>query len=243
MNKLITICARGGSKGIPGKNIKLLNGKPLIYYSLKFAEEYANRYDNTWIYLSTDSEEIKRVVKELGFRNIFTDYLRPPELATDAAGKIPAIKDVKEYAEKTNHLKFDYIIDLDATSPLRTMEDIDLSLNRLSNHKGALNIFSVSPAHRNPYFNMVEEKDDGFVKLCKEGKFLSRQSAPRVFDMNASFYIYTPEFFQNGLTTSTTNRSLHFEVPHLCFDLDEPVDFEFMEYLLSNNKLNFEFIK
>ncbi len=243
MSILITVCARGGSKGIPGKNIKILNYKPLIYYTLKLADEFAQIHPETYIYLSTDSKDIKKVVEDLNIETVKTNYSRPDQLATDASGKMSAIKDVKDFAEKDQSVNFDFVLDLDVTSPLRTIKDIEESFEKLSNNVEALNIFSVSPANRNPYFNMVEEKKDGFFELCKEGNFLSRQTAPAVYDMNASFYIFKEKYFKGNYNSVITEQTLIYNVPHICFDLDEPIEFEFMEFLLSENKLNFDFIQ
>jgi CMP-N-acetylneuraminic acid synthetase len=239
MEILITICARGGSKGIPGKNIKLINGKPLIFYSINTAKQFKESWGNTDIVLSTDSAEIKKVVNELGF-NIDTNYSRPEQLASDKAGKIGVIKDVLLYSEKKNQKKYDIILDLDITSPLRNLLDLKNAFNTLLDTPDAYNIFSVSPANRNPYFNMVEQKKNGYVELCKKGEFLSRQTAPKVYDMNASFYFYRKLFFEQDLQTAITTKSLVYEVPHSCFDLDHPIDFDFMSYLLANNKLDFQ---
>lgn len=240
MKGLVTICARGGSKGIPGKNIKLINGKPLINYSLAVAEELSKKY-NLDIFLSTDSNEIKSVVKTSSFSKINTEYVRPDFLANDTAGKLDVIVDVYHFAEKTNDVNYDFVIDLDVTSPLRTAEDLAASVELLFNNNQALNLFSVSPANRNPYFNMVEEKENGFYELCKKGQFLTRQSAPRVFDLNASFYVFKKAFFAENHKTVITDRSLVYEVPHLCFDLDHNIDFEFMSFLLENKRLDFDF--
>lgn len=237
-NILITICARGGSKGIPGKNIKEIGGKPLIYYSLKTASKFKDKY-HADIILSTDSDSIKDTVKNLHFP-VNTEYVRPEYLATDGAGKLDAIKDVVEFAERANLKTYDFVIDLDVTSPLRTVADLSSALKQLQS-SDAINTFSVSPAHRNPYFNMVEENRSGFYELCKKGEFLTRQSAPKVFDLNASFYIFKKSFFQENYKTVITDRTTVYEVPHLCFDLDNPVDFDFMEYLINSGKLNFEF--
>ncbi|NQX40284.1 N-acylneuraminate cytidylyltransferase/CMP-N,N'-diacetyllegionaminic acid synthase [Pedobacter steynii] len=239
MNILITICARGGSKGIPGKNIKLLNGKPLIYFSLSTATKFAELIGNVDVVLSTDDQEIKTAVESFGF-NIDTGYLRPEFLASDTAGKIDAIHDVFKYAAQKNNQQYDYVIDLDVTSPLRTVSDLQQAFEALKCNEKAYNIFSVSPANRNPYFNMVEEQADGFFSTCKKGAFLTRQSAPKVYDMNASFYIYKAKFFSEGLKTAITEWSLVYEVPHLCFDLDHPIDFVMMAFLMENGHLDFE---
>lgn len=242
-NILITICARGGSKGIPGKNIKVLNDKPLIYYTLKTAVVFAKQQNSIChVILSTDSEEIKNVVAKLKFEKVDLSYSRPIELGQDHVGKLDVIVDVVKYAQIKNNITYDYVIDLDVTSPLRNVQDLEEAMKQIANNDEALNLFSVSPANRNPYFNMVEESGDGFVSLCKKGNFLTRQSAPKVYDMNASFYIYRDKFFNTNQQKVITNKSLAYVVPHLCFDLDHPIDFEFMDYLLKNDKLDFDFI-
>lgn len=242
MNILITICARGGSKGIPGKNIKILNNKPLIFYTLKIAIEFAKLQKYCQIILSTDSEEIKQTVRKFQFPDIDLSYTRPAKLANDTAGKLDVIKDVLSFAQEKNTIKYDYVLDMDVTSPLRNIDDLKKAFQLIEEKENALNLFSVSPASRNPYFNMVEDSGNGFVSLCKKGHFLTRQSAPKVYDMNASFYIYTALFFSESQTTVITDRSIVYEVPHVCFDLDHPIDFEFMEYLIENNKLDFDFL-
>jgi CMP-N-acetylneuraminic acid synthetase len=241
MNILITICARGGSKGIPGKNIKILGGKPLIAYTIDVAAEFKNKYPGTAIALSTDSQEIKNISSLFGLE---TEYTRPDYLAGDAAGKIDAINDVLLFYEKINNIRYDFILDMDVTSPLRNMEDLEAAFSILKNDPQALNLFSVSNPDRNPYFNMVERKSSGYYSLVKDGdgRVLTRQSAPDVYSLNASFYFYTRRFFDLNPKTAITGRSLIYKVPHLCFDLDHPIDFEFMSYLLEQNKLDFKLI-
>ncbi len=237
MNVLITICARGGSKGIPEKNIKKLFGKPLIDYSIKHAMEFALLPYDIDISLSTDSHEIKKVAEISG---LYTDYLRPRHLASDSAGKIEVLEHILKYEEKRHEKKYDILLDLDVTSPLRNIDDLKEALKIFLENKEALNIFSVSQPHKNPYFNVVESKDDGYCKLVKQSNTFSRQSAPKVYDMNASFYFYRRSFFEQKLKSSITNKSLFFLMDHICFDLDESLDFDFMEYLFSANKLDFK---
>jgi CMP-N,N'-diacetyllegionaminic acid synthase len=236
-NTLITLCARGGSKGIPGKNIKLLNGKPLIAYSIEIAKVFAKKYSAD-IALSTDSKAIQKKAEEHGLK---TSYQRPAEFATDKAGKIKAINDIVIYSEKNNAKQYDFIIDLDVTSPLRTLTDLEGAFNQLLSYKEAFNIFSVSPANRNPYFNMVEVGENGYSHLVKSGKNIkSRQDAPTVYDMNASFYVYRRSFFDSEWEVAITDKSLAYVVPHVCFDLDHPIDFVVMEILLNQNLLDFQ---
>jgi len=239
MKILITICARGGSKGIPAKNIKNINGKSLIGYSIDLAKKMKEKFD-VKVALSTDDEAIKKVAESFG---VFSEYKRPEYLATDTAGKIDTIKDLLIYEESLIADKYDFVLDLDVTSPLRTLVDVTKALDLMLANVEALNLFSVNPAARSPYFNMVEKKSDGFYSLVKtsaNGNIMTRQSAPKVFELNASFYWYRRSFFESGLKSAITNKSLIYEMDHICFDLDHQVDFLFMEYLIQTNKLDFE---
>jgi len=236
MNILVTLCGRGGSKGIPGKNIKMLSGKPLIAYSIKHAQQLIEKFGGD-IALSTDSNEIINVASEYGVKS---NYKRPPLLATDSIGKIDVIDDVLIYMESNNKRHYDYVIDLDITSPLRHIDDLIAAFQLLISDEKALNIFSVSEASRNPYFNMVEIGNDDYARLVKVGDFRTRQSSPKVYDMNASFYIYRRAFFSQNLKSAVTDSSLIYVMEHICFDIDEPLDFKIMDYLLSNNLLGFD---
>lgn len=237
INHLITICARGGSKGIPGKNILPLNGKPLIAYTIEIAFQLASVLKAD-VGLSTDSDEIHNVAAEFGLHE---SYKRPAELGGDTIGKISVIKELMIYYEEKNDKNYDYVWDLDVSSPLRNKDDLMQAFHLLVARPDALNIFSVSKASKNPYFNMVEETDDGFAKLVKNfGEIKARQKAPNVYDMNASFYIFRKEFFEKGWDTSTTDRSLCYIMPHICFDIDHPLDFKILELMFRENLLDFE---
>jgi CMP-N,N'-diacetyllegionaminic acid synthase len=236
MNLLITICARGGSKGIPGKNIKLLNGKPLIEYTLNSAQKISEKF-NAKVSVSTDDENILKICQSKGY---YSNYKRPLKLSTDHAGKIDTIHDLLLFEEEKLGLTYDYILDLDVTSPLRTQRDMLEAFEKLNQDVEALNIFSVNKANKNPYFNMVEENENGYFELSKKGEFLTRQSANPVFELNASFYFYKREFFELDDRTVVNSRSLIYEMNHVCFDLDHPIDFEFMSFLFENNKIDFQ---
>jgi CMP-N,N'-diacetyllegionaminic acid synthase len=237
MGILVTICARGGSKGIPGKNIKPIGGTPLIGHSIKVAQRFLAQNEGI-MELSTDNAEIKDVARSLG---LATEYTRPPKLASDTAGKIDVLYHVWKYAEKKHGQQFDYLLDLDVSAPLRSLEDVQQAFKMLKADKKALNIFSVSKAHRNPYFNMVEKKRNGYYGVIKKGEFKTRQQSPPVFDMNASFYIYKRAFFEQGCTSAITPKSLIYAMDHICFDLDEPLDLSYMNFLLENRLLDFKF--
>ncbi len=233
MNYLVTICARGGSKGIPGKNIKEVGGKPLIAYTIEAARRFAEAH-GAEIVLSTDSDQIREVAERYG---ISTGYRRPSFLADDVCGKPDAIKDALRYAEEKSGRIFDYIIDLDVTSPIRTQEDIEGCLNLIEENPDTLTVFSVNPCARNPYFNQVEESADGFCHVVLGGKYTTRQSAPKVYDMNASIYVYRREALAPDHPRAVTPRSRAFVMDHLCFDLDEPSDYDYLAFLIDTGRI------
>ncbi len=236
MNILITICARGGSKGIPGKNIKPVGGRPLIAYTIGIARRVAERHGADTV-LSTDSEEIREVARRYG---LSTDYDRPASLADDTCSKCDAIKDAMLYAEKVHQKRYDCVVDLDVTSPIRTTEDVERSIALLESDPGALTVFSVKPCARNHYFNMVEEKGDGYYGVVLGGRYTTRQSAPKVYDMNASIYVYRREALDRENPRAVTDRSLVYVMDHVCFDLDEPSDYDYLAFLLDTGRIRID---
>lgn len=230
---LITICGRGGSKAVTGKNIRPVKGKPLIGYTIEIALEFATRH-NAKVAISTDSYDILTVARGFG---VETDYLRPLELAQDDTGKIPVIKDLLNYEERLINGEFEYLIDLDITSPLRTLDDLEMALENFINDENAITLFSVSQSRKNPYFNMVEQKDDGYYKIIKEPGFsvLYRQGAPVVYELNASFYIYRRRFFHEEFSSVITPQSLIYLMPGICIDIDDELDFMIVRYLIEND--------
>ncbi len=238
MKVLITICARGGSKGITKKNIQSLNGKPLIKYSIELAIKLKSHF-NCKIAISTDDDEIINVISN----DIETKYIRPKELANDDSNKIDAIKHLILYEENLIKDNYDYILDLDVSSPLRTLDDIIKSFDIIRKDSEMLSLFSVNKSSKNPYFNMVERNiSDEYFSLVKKdkGNYNSRQSAPEVFSMNAAFYWYKRDFFDQNHISPVTERTGIFEIKHICFDIDTPLDFTFIEFLIKNNELDFK---
>lgn len=227
MKVLCTICARGGSKGLPNKNIKHLLGKPLIVWTIEQAIDSGifNR-----IVVSSDSEEILSIAAKSGAEVFFK---RSPELSDDQVGKIPVIRDALLRSENFFKEVYDIIVDLDVTSPLRTPEDIVAAFN-LFIERDYDNLFSATVARRNPYFNMVEIDSYGKVKLCKakEESVKRRQDAPEVYEMNASIYIWKREILliQDSLFLDKTG--LYIMAQEKSFDIDSPVDFIIVECLM-----------
>jgi CMP-N,N'-diacetyllegionaminic acid synthase len=229
MNILMMVCARGGSKGVKNKNIRTLCGKPLIAHTLLQAKAWGRA---TRMIVSTDSADIADTARQWGAE---VPFMRPAELATDTAGKLGAIRHALLAAEDHYMMRFDAVLDLDATAPLRTAEDIEGAYQRFCS-SGADTLFSVVPAHRNPYFNMVEEGADGFCHLVKQlpGAVLSRQSAPKVYDMNASIYFYRASYIRDEASrTAISDRSSVYVMNEISArDIDSEQDFNFVEYLV-----------
>jgi CMP-N-acetylneuraminic acid synthetase len=228
-NILLTICARGGSKGVKGKNIRELNGKPLIYYTIKQAKEWGKAKN---IVVSTDSEEIACIAKKYG---VDIPFLRPAELASDIAPKFPVLRHALRKSEELFKSKYDIVVDLDVTSPIRTITDLDNCLDIFLKYKPET-LFSVIQSHKNPYFNMVEENPDNTVALCKKlpSNVYRRQDAPRVYDMNASIYFYRRDYVNSEENNSVfSKKSLIYVMDDFkSIDIDEELDFKFVEFLI-----------
>lgn len=231
---LITICARGGSKGVKGKNIRNLLGYPLIYYTIKQAQDWSKAKR---VVVSTDSKDIAKLAKKFKAEVPFT---RPPKLATDKAAKIPVIRHALITSEKFFKEKYDLIMDLDVTSPIRKVQDLENAL-KLFLKESPKTLFSVVPAHRNPYFNMVEESTLGRVKICKQNsRFATRQEAPKVYDMNASIYIYKREYLLDKKNNSSiSDDSVAYVMDENSkTDIDSELDFKFIEFLVKEGIVN-----
>ena len=149
-NILITICARGGSKGVKGKNVRLLNGKPLIYYTINQALEWGKA---AHVIVTTDSKEIAEIAKKYGAE---VPFLRPKNLATDTAPTLPVLTHALKESEKIYKTNFNVLIDLPVTAPVRNPDDLE-NAYKLFKKKNPKNLVTVIPSHRNPYFNMLEE--------------------------------------------------------------------------------------
>ena len=230
--RICSICARGGSKGIKNKNIKLINGKPLIIYTLEQAK-LSNVFDE--IAVSSDSEDILKVASEFGIKNLIH---RPEYLATDSAPKIPVIQHCVLEVEKNKNLKFNTMVDLDATAPLRSIEDIKNAINLLET-KNVSNVITATKSRRSPYFNLVELNEKGVVELSKkiDSQIIRRQDSPKCFDMNASIYVWNRESFFKFNTVFLQDTALYEMPEERSIDIDSELDFEFVEFLIKKNNI------
>jgi len=230
MNKLkvlCTICARGGSKGVKNKNIKSLHGKPLISYTIQQAKA-CGLFEH--IVISTDSDEISKISEEYGADAFFK---RGAELSSDTAGKLDVIRDAFIKSEEHYGEQYDYLVDLDATAPLRDIEDINNSFKQFLDNNND-NLITAMPSRRSPYFNLVEVNKDGNVHLSKSlrNTVVRRQDSPKCYDMNASIYIWKREAILNEKVLFLEKTGLYVMPEERSIDIDHELDYKFVEFLM-----------
>ncbi len=224
---LCTICARGGSKGIKNKNIKELDGKPLIAYTIEQAK-ISGLFEH--IVISTDSDDIATIAKTYGAEVFFK---RSDEISSDTAGKLDVIKDAFVRSEAYYGKQYDYLVDLDATAPLRSVDDIKNAFAQFLKENND-NLITAMPSRRSPYFNLVEVSVDGKVTLSKKlnGTIVRRQDAPKSYDMNASIYIWKREVLLGQKSLFLKKTGLYVMPEERSIDIDTELDFEFVEFLM-----------
>lgn len=225
---ICTICARGGSKGVPGKNIRPIAGLPLIAHSIRAARACA--FVDA-IAVSSDAADIRATAQAHG-----ADILikRPADLASDTAGKLPAIRHAALQAETILGRPCSHIIDLDATSPLRLPDDI-AGAHALSVRTGG-NVITGCPARRSPYFNLVTLDANGVPRpaIVPEYPILRRQDAPACYDLNASIYVWPRALLIDGPDTVYLPNTQFYAMPEeRSIDIDSALDFAIVELLLT----------
>ena len=230
MNILCTICARKGSKGLKNKNFLKIYNKKLIFYSIDQAKKIKSIDD---IVISTDLEI---PTKELKKRNLRLFFKRSKNLSSDRAGKVPVIRDALLKAEYFYKKKYDIIIDLDVSSPLRKLDDIKKAI-KMFLARDSNNLITACKSRKNPYFNMVEVVND---KLClvkkMKKKILRRQDARQVYDINASIYIWKRNYLLKS-NTIISNKTLLYEMPYnRSVDIDSKDDLKIVKLFLKNDK-------
>ena len=197
MKILFTICGRAGSKGIKNKNLRDFLGKPLAYYTVSAIDLYLKRnndleYD---IVINSDSDKLLEMMDKNPMRKVEL-IERDSSLGGDTVGKVDVIFNCLEIMEARKKCKYDMVVDLDITSPLRRVQDIARVITTYQ-ETGADVTTTVATARRNPYFNQVKKVQHGYKKVI-DSNFTARQQAPEIFDMNASIYAYRPEFLFSG---------------------------------------------
>lgn len=227
MRYLYLIPARGGSKGIPKKNIKKLGGEPLIVHAIHVAQQVAQKDDV--ICVSTDAPYIIETVHK-HTSSKYTPFVRPTKLANDTASSYEVILHAVEYY-KTQSIIFDAIILLQPTSPFRTKEQLQKA-KQIFNKQLDM-VVSVVTTHANPYYNLFELGTNGFLKKSKQGNFTRRQDCPPIYEYNGAIYIINTLSLEKYEAISDFKKVVPYKMPlstHV--DLDTPIDWAFAELLL-----------
>ena len=228
MKPIVIIPARGGSKGIPGKNIKPLNGKPLIQYTIEAAREV---FPDKNIIVSTDSNEIKKVVEETG---LTVPFLRPAELSTDTSSSYDVLIHATEYA-KSQGIDFDTVVLLQPTSPLRNSKHISEALSIYNDEFDM--VVSVKESEENPYYSLFEEDEKGLLRKSKSSDYTRRQDCPPVYSYNGAIYIINYESLKKQPLHKFTKISKYLMPEINSLDLDTELDWKFMEFLLESKSV------
>lgn len=226
MRILVIIPARGGSKGIPHKNIKPLNGKPLIHYTIDVARQIVGDED---ICVSTDDAEIIKCVEDYGLK---VPFVRPAELATDTAGTYEVLLHALDFYEKQGK-HYDVVLLLQNTSPFRTAEQVKEALALY--HDDMDMVVSVKECAANPYYCVFEENGDGYLHICKgeDGKITRRQDAPKVYEYNGAIYVLNAETLKSTHIHKMTKRVKYMMDDLSSFDLDTLWDWQIAETLVN----------
>lgn len=218
------VFARGGSKGLPGKNIKRLGGVPLLVHSIQLARLVEGVAQ---VFVSTDCDQIAAVAEEHGACVI----KRPSELATDTASEWMAWQHAIRYVQNQGH-DFDVFLSLPTTSPLRAVEDVEACLNALDSDADM--VITVTPSSRSPYFNMVTRTEDGIsCVVLGAAEFKRRQDVPTVFDITTVAYVATPAFILNNSSLFDGKVKSVIVPKNRAVDIDDEVDFRLAEALLN----------
>jgi N-acylneuraminate cytidylyltransferase len=223
LKSLVIIPARGGSKGVPGKNIKLLNGKPLIQYTIDAAKKV---FPSEKICVSTDDLKIVVVAESLG---LTVPFIRPEELATDTAGTYEVLLHAIEFYESQGYNP-DVLVLLQATSPFRTDKHIKEALE-LFDDKCDM-VVSVKETKANPYFILREENEEGWLVNSKKGTFKRRQDCPEVYELNGAIYVIRVSELKLKSTSEflKVRKYVMDEVSSL--DIDTHIDWKFAEFIV-----------
>lgn len=225
------IGARKGSKGVPGKNTRMIAGKPLIDWSLDQLLAHP-RVDA--VVVSTDDEALYAHALARGCLPI---GLRPAHLATDTAGKWGVWQHALAVSEPLLGNPVTAFLDLDCTSPLRRMDDIDGALDLFAAEAPDM-VMSCCEARKNPYFNLVEPDATGALHVSKPlpGGVVARQQAPRVYEHAASTYVVAPAYLRRAAGLWEGRVIPYLMPPERCIDIDSPFDFDLVEWLLTRTK-------
>ena len=227
------IFARGGSEGLPGKNIKMLNGQPLIAYAIQTALE--SKYIDK-VFVSTDDAAIIKIAREYGAE---VPFVRPAELASSRAPERLAWRHAVEWVKESGLTEMEVMVSLPPTAPLRTAAEVDRGIETFLSGEWDT-VLSICATNRHPSFNVVRLTEDGSAELAVplKTKVTRRQDCPPLYDITTAFYVTAPAFvlaedsFWNGRVGAVEIPEVH------AVDIDTALDFEFTEFLMKKRSVN-----
>ncbi|TXE08791.1 cytidylyltransferase domain-containing protein [Algoriphagus aquimarinus] len=229
---LATICCRGGSKGVPNKNLRLMHGIPLIGHTIVQAQQSELIAD---LIISTDSQQIADTAKEFGAK---VPFMRPDDLASDSASKWPVFIHALEFYEKEYGVEVEYLVDLDVTVPLKTPLDIDGAIQLALDNPSTEVVITGYEPERNPYFNMMEIREDGLAEIVKKSEkpIVRRQDAPDVYSLSPAAFVIKKSALYNYPHWSKAPCRI-FPIPReRAIDIDSLLDFELVEFLMGKKQ-------
>ena len=229
---LITVCGRAGSKGFRNKNLKVFCGEPLVYYTLSAAGMFCSQRPDLGVdvALNTDSPELHELVAAR-YPEVVS-IPRPEELCGDTVPKMAVFQQTLAEMERRTGVPYDYLIDLDITSPIRRAQDVAGAFAAAEAREDLDLVFSVAEARRNPYFNMVKVVGDHVEKVI-ESPYTARQQAPAIYDLNASIYVFRRDFLANNHTGILWDGKcgIYEMFDSGILDIDSEADYRLMEVI------------
>ncbi len=226
MKTVCVICARGGSKGVPRKNIRPLAGKPLIAHTIDIAKACPSI---SRIVVSTDDEEIADVARKFGAE---VPFLRPAELSSDTSRHWDVWRHLVSFLQQDGGA--DLLVDLHTTSPMRSVDDVESTIALVKDHADSDAAITVTPARRSPYFNMVtiDESARAKIMLSLNKDVNHRQAAPAAYDMTTVAYAVRSEYICQHESLFAGNVYAHVVDEERAIDIDTPLDFEIADFLM-----------
>lgn len=237
---LAIVPARGGSKGLPGKNIRPFSGLPLLAHSILFAKTCP---EVARLIVSTDSPDIAAVARDFGAD---VPFMRPSSLAQDDTPMWPVLRHALENVERLDGRQYPFLLLLDPTSPARESGDVSTALDRLQSNRAADGIIGVSRPDFNPIWNCVIEREGWMEDLVNAGyKFDRRQDAPPVYRINGSLYIWRSEFVRSESSSwRAGGKHLIHEIPESrAMSIDTAEEFRRAEVLVEAGLIRFPWMK
>jgi N-acylneuraminate cytidylyltransferase/CMP-N,N'-diacetyllegionaminic acid synthase len=231
MSILVTICARGGSKGVPRKNLRELAGHSLLEIAISKSLALGEDVD---VVVSTDDEQIAEAARAAGAK---VPFLRPAALATDTAPKFPVLKHALEESERAFNKKYDLIVDVDVSVPFPSPEDMQNAIQVMKGNPDVDTLAAAYESDHSPYFNMMEENEEGYISVCKKPKveLRRRQDAPIVYQLTAGILATRRKVLLERDTVYTDRAKPYVMSPEKSVMIDSELDFKLAEFLIKEN--------